>query len=153
MSMAPCAAVGDGTAPVHDATGVEAAPESGAGPSRGESAGARRPRRLARSSLVVLVIGLVVTALASLGAYSVRESNENRLLHQKGREVATLLTASIPSVSTPLASAALVAEATGGDHVAFRDAISSEVGTGKRFASASLWLTNGSAPLVVVSSA
>jgi serine phosphatase RsbU (regulator of sigma subunit) len=148
MSVASRRAEADDTLAADGAAEPGAAPDASSG--AGDPPPDRPPRRVARSSMVVLVVGLLVTALISLGAYSVRESNENRLLDQRVREVSTLLTASIPNVSTPLASAALVAENTGGDRAAFTDAISSQVGTGKPFVTASLWRVGSSVPLVVV---
>ncbi len=103
------------------------------------------------SVLVVLVVGVLITAVLSLGARSVHNSNENRLLRQRVREVATVVAAAIPTVQTPLASAAVLAEATNGNLAAFRRLMVPIVAAGQPFISASLWSTRSSArPLVVV---
>ncbi|HYL52937.1 MAG TPA: PP2C family protein-serine/threonine phosphatase [Acidimicrobiia bacterium] len=114
---------------------------------------ARRPS-LHSSAIVVLVVGLAITAALSLGARSVHDKNEDRLLNQRVREVATVASAAIPGVETPLASAALLADETNGRGDAFKRSMARFVGApGKAlFVSASLWPARSAAtrPLVVV---
>jgi serine phosphatase RsbU (regulator of sigma subunit) len=101
------------------------------------------------------LLGLAVTAgfaLISLGLY---DRNETRLLRLRAREVGSVLTAAVPSIQTPLASAAELADATGGNHQRFQAFISPYVGPGRPFASASLWRLGASkpAPTAVVGAA
>jgi serine phosphatase RsbU (regulator of sigma subunit) len=100
----------------------------------------------------VVVVGVLITAGLSLGARSVHNSNENRLLRQRAREVAAVAAAAIPNVQTPLASAAALAQATNGNRAAFRELVAPIVATGRPFVSVSLWSTRAAAlrPLVVV---
>jgi serine phosphatase RsbU (regulator of sigma subunit) len=106
------------------------------------------------AALLALLVGLAVTAalvLTSLGLY---DRNESRLLGLRARELGLVLTATVPSIQTPLASAAELADATGGDPRRFRAFMSSYVGPGRQFTSASLWRLGASklAPSLVVGS-
>jgi serine phosphatase RsbU (regulator of sigma subunit) len=85
----------------------------------------------------------------------VYDRNESRLLRLRAREVGSVLTATVPSIQTPLASAAELADATGGDASRFRAFIAPYVGPGRPFASASLWRLGAPrpAPVVVVGAA
>jgi hypothetical protein len=73
-----------------------------------------------RNVAVVVALGVLITVGLSFGAYSLHDSNENRLLKQRVREAGVVLGASIPALQTPLASAAVLAESTGGNPTAFR---------------------------------
>jgi serine phosphatase RsbU (regulator of sigma subunit) len=109
-------------------------------------------RRFAAPShigLLVLGVGLAVTAALSWSSYVVHERNENRLLRLQTQQVATVLQAAIPALQTPLSSAAEIAAATAGDPARFRDYISSYVGAKGSFASASLWRVSDGAPTLV----
>jgi serine phosphatase RsbU (regulator of sigma subunit) len=103
---------------------------------------------------VAFCLGLVVTAAFALTAQRLYDRNENRLLHLRAREVSSVLTTVVPSIQTPLGSAAELADATAGDHRRFRAFIGPYVGPGRPFASASLWRLGSSrlAPTVVVGS-
>jgi serine phosphatase RsbU (regulator of sigma subunit) len=120
-------------------------------PRSGSRPGGLRPW-LHWSAIVVLVVGLAITAALSLGARAVHDSNEDRLLNQRVREVAAVVAAAIPNVQTPLASAAVLADATNGETDAFRTVMTPLVSTGRPFVSASLWPAGSAArtPLVVV---
>lgn len=115
-------------------------------------AGRRRP---SRATVLALLVGLAVTAALSLTSLGLYDRNENRLLRLRARELGLVLTAAVPSIQTPLASAAELADATGGDPRRFRAFMSSYVGPGRQFTSASLWPlgTSKLAPSVVVGSA
>src|SRR5439155_5289032 len=71
------------------------------------------------------------------------------------REVNLVLADTLPSVQTPLASAAELANATGGSAQKFRAFIAPYVGPGRQFSSVSLWLlsTSRPAPTAVVGTA
>src|SRR4051812_28439526 len=80
-------------------------------------------RTLHSSAWTVLVVGALITALLAASAQHVHTTNENRLLKQRAREVASVPSSSLTAVQLPLASAAVVAEATGGDAAAFRKVV------------------------------
>jgi serine phosphatase RsbU (regulator of sigma subunit) len=110
---------------------------------------------------VVALVGVLITAGLSWGAYSLHDSNEDRLLNQRVREVGAVAAAAIPSLQTPLASAAVLAESTDGSPAAFRSLMAPTIvpkvpqkppDPNRRFVSVSLWPVSGSVrrPLVVV---
>ena len=94
------------------------------------------PTRLA---LVVLVLLLVAVGILAWTAWRVYDHNEDRLLDLKAKEAASVVTAALPSIQTPLASAAALANATNADAHQFDTLMSPYVGPGKSFTSASLW--------------
>jgi serine phosphatase RsbU (regulator of sigma subunit) len=103
---------------------------------------------------IVTVVGVLITAGLSIGAHALHNGNENRLLKQRVREVGLLVTASISSLPTPLASAAVLAQSTNGDPEAFQRLLAPIIAAKQPFTSISLWRANGDArrPLVVVGS-
>lgn len=122
------------------------------GPTRVERAPRRRGRSAHLSVVVVLIAGALITTSLSLGAQKLRNSNENRLLRQRVREVALVFSAAIPSLQTPLSSAAVLAESTNGNVAAFRDFMKPIVASGRTFTSVSLWPKRGAVlrPLATV---
>lgn len=87
-----------------------------------------------------LIIGLVITAVLVVLTHSVYVHNERRLLRLRLRDAASVITAIVPGIQTPLASAAELADATGGDVAKFRRFITPyATGKTKQFASVSLW--------------
>jgi serine phosphatase RsbU (regulator of sigma subunit) len=104
----------------------------------GGSAPRQRGPAIHLGSVSVLLIGLLITATLSIGAQSLHNSNERRLLHQRVREAAAVLTAAVPDVETPLATAAVLAAATDGASTPFHQIMGPLVTSG-RFVSASLW--------------
>jgi len=118
---------------------------------REEPRGARRSP-LHAATIVVIVLGLLLTAALSLGAASVHDHNENRLLRQRVREVGAALTASIGSVQSPLAAGAAIAETSPGDTSAFRKLMEPITKAKTPFQSVSLWRADAPAnqPLVTV---
>lgn len=99
-----------------------------------------------RATVVVFVIGLVATAALVLTSLAVYERNERRLLNLRVREVNLVLADTLPSVQTPLASAAELANATSGSPAKFRAFIAPYVGPARQFASVSLWRLGASPP-------
>jgi serine phosphatase RsbU (regulator of sigma subunit) len=93
----------------------------------------------ARAAALALLVGAVVTAGFALTSLALYRSSENRLLDLRAREVGSVLTAAVPSLQTPLASAAALADATRGDRQKFRAFVAPYVGVGKQFISISLW--------------
>ncbi|HXW59692.1 MAG TPA: PP2C family protein-serine/threonine phosphatase [Solirubrobacteraceae bacterium] len=97
-------------------------------------------------AVVALVLGLLVTATFALISLALYNQNEDRLLRLRAREVGSVLTAVVPSLQTPLASAAELADATGGNAQKFRAFMAPYVGQGRQFVSASLWRLGTSHP-------
>ncbi|MBV9803951.1 MAG: hypothetical protein JO130_12195, partial [Solirubrobacterales bacterium] len=125
-------------------------PGRGGGGGGRESANGRAgwPYRLAG---VVAAVGLVVTGMLVWISASTYTNNENRLLGLRVRDAGALIAGALPGVQTPLASAAALVDATGGDTSRFKSFIAPSVGPGRSFISASLWrLTAGSPRLLTV---
>jgi hypothetical protein len=99
----------------------------------------RRGWRPSGAATAALLVGLLVTAALSLTTSLLRDHNEHRLLRLRARELSLVLTAIVPSIQTPLASAAELADATHGDPQKFRRFMGAYVGPGREFSSASLW--------------
>ncbi len=101
----------------------------------------------------ILVVGLLVTAALVLISHSLYTSNEQRLLELRVREAGSALAQALPSIQTPLASAAELADATNGNAQKFKQFVSPYVGPGPGhpFVSLSLWRLNapGHGPVVV----
>lgn len=90
-------------------------------------------------------LGFVVTGLLVWLAAATYNSNENRLLNLRVRDAGALIAELLPSVQTPLASAAALADATGGDVQKFRSFIGSYVP--RQYASVSLWRLGAARPM------
>jgi serine phosphatase RsbU (regulator of sigma subunit) len=101
---------------------------------------------LSRTAALALVVGLVVTAAFALTSLALYNRNETRLLNLRVRELGSVLSAAVTSIQTPLASAAELADATGGSPQKFRAFMAPYVGPGRQFASASLWPLTGAHP-------
>jgi serine phosphatase RsbU (regulator of sigma subunit) len=110
-----------------------------------------RPSQVA---LVVLVVGLIVTAALAVAALGIYNRNEDRLLRLRVHELSLVLTGALPASETPLASAAALADATAGNPTKFRSFIKDYTREGRQFASVSLWPLGRPAlkPSVVVGS-
>lgn len=93
---------------------------------------------------MVVVVGLAVTVALVLVAHSTGARNEKHLLALRVKDAESVLTAGLPDLQTPLASAAALADATHGSRKKFRRFIAPYVGSGpgKSFASVSLWKLN-----------
>lgn len=122
--------------------GVDSAGEPPA--AEGAAASARRVGLLWRwrpswVAVAALLTGLIVTGALVLTSVAVYNRNERRLLNLRVRELSLVLAATAPSTQTPLASAAELANATGGDAQKFRAFMAPYVGPGHQFASVSLW--------------
>jgi serine phosphatase RsbU (regulator of sigma subunit) len=107
----------------------------------------RRPERLA---LLVGLVSLLVVGLLTWVTLSVYDTNEDRLLQSRARELGLVLQDVIPTIQTPLASAAALADATGGSDSRFRQFVKPYVGTGRPFVSASLWSPGRTTPIAIV---
>src|SRR5271170_1781678 len=111
--------------------------ESARGPVTAE--GAASPARSTRSlvrwrpswvAAAALLTGIIVTAALALTSAAVYNRNERRLLNLRVRELSLVLAATAPSIQTPLASAAELANATGGNAQKFRAFMAPYVGPG-----------------------
>jgi len=111
----------------------------------------------------VAVLGLVITGVLVVLAASTYSTNENRLLNLRVRDAGALISEILPTVQTPLASAAALADATGGDVQKFRTFATPYAGVGRQFGSVTLWrlgasgaqllATVGSSPVLAASPA
>jgi serine phosphatase RsbU (regulator of sigma subunit) len=130
------------------------AAEQPSGSSAAAGASLRSISRWRPSSVaaVALAIGLIVTAALAITSLELYDRNESRLLDIRGRELGLVLTASVPTIQTPLASAAELADVTGGDAEKLRAFLAPYVGPGREFGSVSLWPLGAPklAPTVVV---
>jgi serine phosphatase RsbU (regulator of sigma subunit) len=102
--------------------------------------------RLSRPALLTLAVGLLITAALSVAALILYNHNETRLLRLRARELSLVLSTALPTLQTPLASAAELADATGGSPKKFRAFMAPLVGAGRPFTSASLWRGEGASP-------
>ena len=106
---------------------------------------------LARSpALVVLVVGLLLTAGLAWGDAALYAQNESRLLSLRTRELGFVLREAVPSAQATLAAAASLADSTAGNSASFRAYMAPFVGPKKSFISASLWAPAARVPSVVV---
>lgn len=105
--------------------------------------GSRRPTPVA---LLALLIGLLVTVALAVTTSVLYDRNEDRLLALRARELGLLFRTSVQPKQTELASAAALADATGGNVARVRALLAPEVGTGREFAAASLWRLGGAHP-------
>jgi serine phosphatase RsbU (regulator of sigma subunit) len=137
------------TAPAADAV---------AEPGEGAERETRRAEKPARGrwpywmAVAVFVVGLLVTGvLVWISAWEYSR-NENRLLRLRAADAGALIASALPSVQTPLSSAAALADATNGDVGKFMAFIGPSVGPrGRgRFVSVSLWRLGQDQPLGVV---
>ena len=103
-------------------------------------------RRLHAITVVVLAVGLVVTAGIVVASWIIHHRNEARLLEQRGHEVATVAASSIAGLQGQLAAASVAAEAGEGDPTLFRQLMAPLVEPGGRFVSASVWPLDTSDP-------
>jgi hypothetical protein len=106
--------------------------------------------------VAVVIIGLAVTAALALVSHAQYNKGEKRLLSLRVKEVAAVLQQAQPNVQVPLASAAALADATGGNVAKFKRFVAPYVGPppGHQFVTVSLWRAGSrqSAPIAVVGS-
>lgn len=96
--------------------------------------------------MFALLVGFAVSAALALVALELYNHNEQRLINLRARELALVISATQPTVQTPLSAAAVLADATNGDPRRFRELVAAEVGPGKQFASLSLWPVGAARP-------
>jgi serine phosphatase RsbU (regulator of sigma subunit) len=151
--MSSAAGVGASSSSGENGTTVPAAELSAAAPRTAAGSGRRwRPSRVAG---MAFLLGVAVTAAFALTSLALYDHNESHLLRLRARQVGSVLTAAVPAIQSTLASAAELADATGGNAEKFRLFMAPYAGPGRQFASASLWPLQASklAPTVVVGTA
>jgi len=88
--------------------------------------------------VTALILGLAVSAALTLTALALYTHNERNLLHLRLREAESVLSSNLPTIQTPLASAAALADATRGNRKKFGAFIRPFAGDDP-FISVSLW--------------
>ena len=101
--------------------------------------------------VVITLLGLIITAGASVTAWRVDRGNEHRLLRLQTRQAASLVGTAVTAIQSPLQIALEVASATNGNPQKFASLMSAYTGPTALFVSASLWQTSGSTPVLVAS--
>jgi serine phosphatase RsbU (regulator of sigma subunit) len=96
-------------------------------------------------AMVVLIVGLLLTASIAIGTRLLRNDNEDRLLHQRVNEAATVASSSVGGTSATLGAAAALAETTNGDTKSFTQ-LATPLTTGVPYVSASLWPVGSADP-------
>ena len=104
--------------------------------------------------MATLIVGLIVTGALVLVSHSQFVSNEKRLLALRVRDANAAVAGSLPSIQTPLASAAELADATNGNVAKFMrlaEPLVGAPGSGRAYNSLSLWRVNSlaSGPVAV----
>jgi len=101
---------------------------------------ASAPKRLpAWLSLVVLVVGVGITSFLSWGAASIHAQNEKRLLQVELGQASSTVAVAIPSIESPITSAANLAAITNDPGTGFRKYMGAYTGGSSLFVAASLW--------------
>jgi Stage II sporulation protein E (SpoIIE) len=105
---------------------------------------ANAPRRFpAWLSLLVLVLGVGLTSFLSWGAASIHAQNEKRLLQVELGQASSTVAVAIPSIESPITSAANLAAITSDPADGFRKYMKAYTGGSSLFVSASLWHVTG----------
>ena len=102
------------------------------------------------ASLLVLCVGILLTVVLVAASRAAFDGNEDRLLEQRTREAAAVLTAALPGIQTPLAASVEVAEQDSGDQAPFRRLMTPIVERQTPYVSASLWRAGSLEPITVV---
>lgn len=139
-----------GAGAVHRTGAARAARGDGRPPKLPAGTRRARPERLA---VIVCLISLLIVGLLTWATRAVYDNNENRLLQSRARELGLVVQEVIPTIQTPLAAAAALADASGGSSAKFDQFIAPYVGHGRPFVSASLWAAGGSRPIAVMGAA
>lgn len=103
-------------------------------------------------TVLVALAGVLLTTGLTWGAARIHDRNEDRLLAQRTREGASIISANLATLQTPLRSLADLAEATNGEDDILRRALSALLVREERYVAATVWLADGSllTPLVAV---
>jgi hypothetical protein len=113
---------------------------------------AAEPKRpVAWLSVVVFIAVLALTGSLVWSTASIHQHNESRLLDVELHQAASVVSASIPSIESPLISAADLATISNGNAQQFSLYMRAFVGGGSLFVNASLWHITGSGPTLLAS--
>jgi serine phosphatase RsbU (regulator of sigma subunit) len=117
-------------------------------PSAVEEAGALRAtigRRMSpwTLTLIVLVVGALVTVTCAWTARTLNRNNEHRLLVLQTTQAANVLALTIVQIENPLLTGVELAAGTGGDVERFTRYMSAYTGPTRQFVSVSLWHATG----------
>jgi serine phosphatase RsbU (regulator of sigma subunit) len=116
--------------------------------------GMRRGQGLspARATLIVALVGLLITMAVTWTAWTINRHNEHRLLEVQTRQASAVVSASILSLGAPLQTALELEGATGGSAQEFDQFASTLVGPNGPFVSIALWKSDGTSwrPATVV---
>ena len=96
---------------------------------------------MSRATVLVVVVGLLITAAVTWTAWTLNRHSERSLLQVQTRQAGAVLAATILGISDPLTTGLQVAQATGGDPSTFNQYMAQHTGSGQLFSSASLWTT------------
>ena len=99
--------------------------------------------------MLVVLVGLLVTAGASVTAWRLDRSNERDLLRVQTKQAADVLGSAIVGIVNPLRNVVDIAGETGGDPGAFRRYLGTYTGPRGLFVGASLWQVTGSGAVQV----
>ena len=97
----------------------------------------------ARASLLVVVVGVLITASVTWTAWALDRHNEQQLLDVQTRQAAAVLSSTVLGIQDPLTTALDVESATGGSTAEFARFASTYVGPQHLFVSAVLWTSDG----------
>ncbi|MGD9956685.1 MAG: PP2C family protein-serine/threonine phosphatase [Candidatus Nanopelagicales bacterium] len=100
----------------------------------------------AQITVLVLVVGLILSLITAWIAWSSDQRNERKLLDVQTQQAAAVLGAQILAIHEPLETTLRVEQATDGDLAEFRAVMGRAVGQGRVFAHASLWDASGAEP-------
>lgn len=106
-------------------------------------------RDASKIGLAVALVGLAISAVLASSTGALYRESEAKVLQLRAHDAASLLTAALPAIATPLALAAGTAAATGGRAQEFTSLLRPYVGTGRTFVAADL-LQRRAGLLVVV---
>ena len=119
----------------------------GHGPAERGTDGGRSRKRLTPmwAALLVVGLGLLITAAVSWTAWTLNRHNEHRLLVVQTHQAAAVLGSTILEIRDPLATALQIESATAGSPQHFSQYMAAYVGPGRLFVGATLWKTDGTA--------
>lgn len=112
-----------------------------------------RPRGISpvRATVIVALVGLVIAVAVSWTAWTLNNHNEHRLLEVQTQQAAAVLSSTILGLRDPLVTVLETETATGGSPQQFEKFASTYVGPKLPFVSATLWRSDGSTPVPVLS--
>jgi serine phosphatase RsbU (regulator of sigma subunit) len=96
-----------------------------------------------RATLIVALVGLLITVAVTWTAWTSNRHNEHRLLEVQTRQASAVVSASILSLGAPLGTALELEGATGGSAQEFDQFASTLVGPNGPFVSIVLWKSDG----------